>query len=150
MSDRRVFDVADRPTPPDRHLQIGRGGEVPVSWGLGDGQAIPWEYASAPEARDIVDVKTRYGLFVGGKEIVGLDCDAPWVLVRPAPGGYSATATLIGGSGLSRTVNFTAPSSGQKEVTVTFPLPAGTPSVASADTAPVPANAAPKVLVPAQ
>jgi hypothetical protein len=86
----------------------------------------------------------------GGKEIVGLDCDAPWVLARTAPGGYSATATLIGGSGMSRTVNFTAPSSGQKEVTVTFPVPAGTPSVASADTAPLPANAAPRVIVPAQ
>jgi hypothetical protein len=85
-----------------------------------------------------------------GREVVGLDCDAPWVLARTAPGGYSATATLIGGSGLSRTVNFTTPSSGQKEVTITFPVPAGTPSVASASPGPVPANAAPKVIVPAQ
>ena len=84
-----------------------------------------------------------------GREVVGLDCDAPWVLVRPAPGGYSATATLIGGSGMSRTVTFTAPSSGQKEVTISFPVPSGPPSVASADTSPVPANAAPKVIVPA-
>src|SRR6187551_236385 len=30
----------------------------------------------------------------GGKELVGLDCDAPWVLARTAPGGYSASATL--------------------------------------------------------
>jgi hypothetical protein len=85
-----------------------------------------------------------------GKEIVGLDCDAPWVLARTAPGGYTATATLIGGSGMSRSINFTAPSSGQKEVTISFPVPAGTPSVASADTSPVPANAAPKVIVPQQ
>src|SRR6266516_698426 len=42
---------------------------APASWGLGDGQAIPWEYSPAPEARDIVDIKSRYGLFVGGKEI---------------------------------------------------------------------------------
>lgn len=84
----------------------------------------------------------------GGKDVVGLDCDAPWVLARTAPGGYSATATLIGGSGMSRTVNFTAPSSGQKEVTITFPLPSGTPSVASNDNSPVPADAAPKVVVP--
>ena len=27
---------------------------APNSWGLGDGQAIPWEYAPAPESRDIV------------------------------------------------------------------------------------------------
>ena len=49
--------------------RVGRGGAVPASWGLGDGQAIPWEYAPAPEARDIVDLKARYGLFVGGKEV---------------------------------------------------------------------------------
>jgi aldehyde dehydrogenase (NAD+) len=60
-SDRTVSKVADQ--------RVGRGGEVPASWGHGDGQAIPWEYAPAPEARDIVDIKSRYGLFVGGKEI---------------------------------------------------------------------------------
>lgn len=85
-----------------------------------------------------------------GKEVAALDCDAPWVLAKAAPGSYSASATLIGGSGLSRTVTFTAPSSGQKEVTITFPVPAAAPSVASADTSPVPADAAPKVIVPAQ
>ena len=86
----------------------------------------------------------------GGKEVAGLDCDAPWILFKAPSGAYTATATLIGGSGMSRTVNFTAPSSGQKEVTITFPVPAGTPSVASNDASPLPANAAPKVLVPAQ
>ena len=30
---------------------------APSSWGLGDGQAIPWEYAPAPESRDIVTLK---------------------------------------------------------------------------------------------
>ena len=50
-------------------IQVGSGSDVASSWGLGDGQAIPWEYAPAPEARDIVDIKPRYGLFVGGKEI---------------------------------------------------------------------------------
>ncbi len=42
---------------------------APSSWGLGDGQAIPWEYAPAPEARDIVRLKDRYGLFIGGREV---------------------------------------------------------------------------------
>ncbi len=42
---------------------------APSSWGLGDGQAIPWEYAPAPEARDIVKLKDRYGLFIGGREV---------------------------------------------------------------------------------
>jgi aldehyde dehydrogenase (NAD+) len=43
------------------------------SWGLGDGQAIPWEYAPAPEARDIVTLKERYGLFIGGREVPASD-----------------------------------------------------------------------------
>ena len=86
----------------------------------------------------------------GGKEIAGLDCDAPWILMHPASAGsYSATATLLGGSGMSRTVNFSAPTKGQKEVTITFPVPSGPPSVASNDASPPPANAAPKVIVPA-
>ncbi|MFI5291440.1 MAG: hypothetical protein ACHQ02_01085, partial [Candidatus Limnocylindrales bacterium] len=48
---------------------VGRGTASPSSWGFGDGQAIPWEYAPAPEARDIVKLQARYGLFVGGKEV---------------------------------------------------------------------------------
>jgi len=43
------------------------------SWGLGDGQAIPWEYAPAPEARDIVTLKERYGMFIGGREVQASD-----------------------------------------------------------------------------
>jgi aldehyde dehydrogenase (NAD+) len=34
---------------------------------MGDGQAIPWEYAPAPEARDIVRLEERYGLFIDGR-----------------------------------------------------------------------------------
>src|SRR3954464_7639238 len=82
----------------------------------------------------------------GGKDVAGLDCDAPWVLFKTGAGAYTATASLIGGSGMSRTVNFTAPASGQKEVTITFPVPSGPPSVASNDTSPVPADAAPRVI----
>ena len=43
------------------------------SWGLGDGQAVPWEYAPAPEARDIVHLRERYGLFIGGREVQASD-----------------------------------------------------------------------------
>ncbi|MEO7117889.1 MAG: aldehyde dehydrogenase family protein [Candidatus Limnocylindrales bacterium] len=48
---------------------VGRGTDSPSSWGLGDGQAIPWEYAPAPESRDVVQLQARYGLFIGGKEV---------------------------------------------------------------------------------
>jgi aldehyde dehydrogenase (NAD+) len=30
---------------------------------------LEWEYAPAPEARDIVEIRERYGLFIGGKEV---------------------------------------------------------------------------------
>src|SRR5262245_38390082 len=52
-----------------RSPQIGRGREMASSWGFSDGQPVLWEYAPAPESRDVVTIKSRYGLFVGGKEI---------------------------------------------------------------------------------
>ena len=30
---------------------------------------LEWEYAPAPEARDIVQISERYGLFVGGEVV---------------------------------------------------------------------------------
>ena len=48
---------------------VPSGADTPNSWGLGDGQAIPWEYAPAPEARDVVRLKERYGLFINGREV---------------------------------------------------------------------------------
>ncbi len=58
----------------------------------------------------------------GGKEVAGLDCDAPWILFKAPAGTYSVTASLIGGSGQSHSVNV---SSGtvQKTVTLTFSRP---------------------------
>ena len=42
----------------------------------------------------------------GGKEVAGLDCDAPWILFKPPAGSYTATASLIGGSGSAHSANF--------------------------------------------
>ena len=43
-----------------------------------------WEYASAPESREIVSFKERYGLFVGGKEVAPRS--RSWfTTVSPAP-----------------------------------------------------------------
>ena len=58
----------------DTRLPIATGSSgTTSSWGLGDGQAIPWEYAPAPEARDIVTLKERYGLFIGGRDVPSSD-----------------------------------------------------------------------------
>ncbi|HVM31056.1 MAG TPA: aldehyde dehydrogenase family protein [Candidatus Limnocylindrales bacterium] len=52
-----------------RSGEVGPGTESPSSWALGDGQQIPWEYAPAPEARDIVQLRSRYGMYINGKEV---------------------------------------------------------------------------------
>ena len=49
------------------------GDRAPAGWGLGDGQAIPWEYAAAPESREIVVLKERFGLFINGREVEASD-----------------------------------------------------------------------------
>jgi aldehyde dehydrogenase (NAD+) len=59
------------------------GAARPASWGLGDGRAIPWEYAPAPEGREIVRLKDRYGLFIDGREVVASD-GARFASVNPA------------------------------------------------------------------
>jgi len=59
------------------------GARAPASWGLGDGRAIPWDYAPAPESRDIVKLKERYGLFIGGREVPSSD-GSTFVTVNPA------------------------------------------------------------------
>ena len=56
---------------------------APSSWGLGDGAAIPWDYAPAPESRDVVTLKERYGLFIGGKDVAASDGKV-FVSVNPA------------------------------------------------------------------
>jgi len=67
----------------------------------------------------------------GGKEVAGMDCDAPWILFKAPAGSYTATASLIGGSGQSHSANFTTSGSGaQKEITITFQRPSNaTPPV---------------------
>jgi len=65
----------------------------------------------------------------GGQPVVEIDCDAPWVLFKAPAGQYSATASLIGGSGQSRSASFSISGSGQKEVTILFKAPSGPPSV---------------------
>ena len=62
---------------------VSRVEHAPSSWGLGDGAAIPWEYAPAPESRDIVTIKDRYGLFIGGSDVAASD-GRTFTTVNPA------------------------------------------------------------------
>jgi len=70
---------------------------APNSWGFGDGQAIPWDYAPAPEARDLVTLKERYGLFIGGRFVAASGGDT-FVSIDPAteePLAKVARATVV-------------------------------------------------------
>jgi hypothetical protein len=63
----------------------------------------------------------------GGQTLVETDCDAPWILLRAPPGRYTATATLIGGSGQSHSASFTS-GAAQREVTILFKSPSAPPA----------------------
>jgi len=67
----------------DTKLRGWTGDRAPAGWGLGDGQAIPWEYAPAPESRDVVTIKDRYGLFIDGAFVDPVD-GAAFKTVNPA------------------------------------------------------------------
>src|SRR5258706_9754153 len=77
--------MATRTPPADaRTGEIVRTNDAaPSSWGLGDGAAIPWEYAPAPESRDVVTLRERYGLFIGGREGAASDGGA-FSTIKPA------------------------------------------------------------------
>jgi len=60
----------------------------------------------------------------GRQVLVQTECDAPWVLFKAPSGSYTATASLIGGSGQSHSANFSIRGgSAQKEITITFARP---------------------------
>jgi aldehyde dehydrogenase (NAD+) len=70
-------------TTDDSRVRPWTGDRAPAGWGLGDGQAIPWEYAPAPESRDVVTIKPRYGLFIDGREVQASD-GGVFTTVNPA------------------------------------------------------------------
>ncbi|MEA2606660.1 MAG: aldehyde dehydrogenase, partial [Chloroflexota bacterium] len=74
MATRTPADPPVDPTSTNGTSPVTRIEQAPASsWGLGDGAAIPWEYAPAPESRDVVTLKERYGLFIGGKDVAASD-----------------------------------------------------------------------------
>jgi aldehyde dehydrogenase (NAD+) len=73
MATKTPADRPVEPAPANGHSAVTRVETTSSSWGLGDGAAIPWEYAPAPESRDVVTLKERYGLFIGGKDVAASD-----------------------------------------------------------------------------
>jgi len=83
MATRTPADPPIEPASTNGSGTVTRVDHAPSSWGLGDGAAIPWEYAPAPESRDVVTLKERYGLFIGGKDVAASDGQT-FVTVNPA------------------------------------------------------------------
>src|SRR6185369_767269 len=83
MATRTPADPPVEPGSTNGSGALTRVDHAPSSWGLGDGAAIPWEYAPAPESRDVVTLKDRYGLFIGGKDVAASDGQV-FATVNPA------------------------------------------------------------------
>jgi hypothetical protein len=66
-----------------------------------------------------------------GTQVAQMTCNAPWVLMKLDPGSYHATVDLPGHP--AKTVAFTAPSRGQREVNVVY---AGSQEASDQTTAP--------------
>ncbi len=79
------------------------GARQPASWGLGDGQAIPWEYAAAPESRDVVSIREHYGLFIDGREREAADGGA-FATVDPSTEQQLATVSKATPADVDRAV----------------------------------------------
>lgn len=60
-----------------------------------------------------------------GQPVMETDCDAPWLLLKAPAGDYSVTATIPGAASRTATAQFSGAGSGQKTVTLTFPVAAG-------------------------
>ena len=54
----------------------------------------------------------------GGEQVAQMTCNGPWVLMKLEPGAYHATVDLPGHP--AKTVGFTAPARGQREVNVVY------------------------------
>jgi len=70
---------------------------------MGEGGAIPWEYAPAPESRDIVTVREHYGLFIGGREREASD-GSSFTSVNPATEQPLATVARATAADVDRAV----------------------------------------------
>ena len=55
--------------PRQQVVAVPAGARPPARTTAQAGLPVPWEYAPAPESRDIVQLQARYGLFVGGREV---------------------------------------------------------------------------------
>ncbi|HEY8947802.1 MAG TPA: hypothetical protein VIM56_02835 [Rhizomicrobium sp.] len=93
--------------------------------GVGDQQENSARWSAYPVK--VVVSGTGHQFFAGetvsitgsdGQQVAQMTCNAPWVLMKLQPGAYHATVNLPGHP--AKTVAFTAPARGQREVNVVY------------------------------
>jgi hypothetical protein len=62
-----------------------------------------------------------------GRNVIGVSCDAPWILLRVPPGTYAATASVPSGESVTRWM--VVPAGGANSLTFTFAPPQNPPGL---------------------
>ena len=73
---------------------------------------------STPDGANLAGA--HVSLTKSGKEVAGLDCDAPWILFKPPAGSYAVSATLNGSARSAHASFATSGNGAQHEVTLMF------------------------------
>jgi hypothetical protein len=123
-----VFALPARAQPMPMDTPTTIGGVDTVCTGIGDEAQKDPRWLAYPVRIEFSNGGAQYlsGAHVelakaGGQPVLSLDCQGAWVLLRPSPGTYKVTATLMsqpGGGTASAT--FSPPRSGQKRVVLDF------------------------------
>jgi hypothetical protein len=113
-----------RMPPMDSITQVQGVSAVCTGAGQGDRQRDAWR--NYPVKFEFVG---GYGQYLGdetltvmgnhGRELVNVQCQAPWVLMNLTPGHYRAHADVLGAA--PKSVSFDVPEKGQKRIIVRFP-----------------------------
>lgn len=125
MSELRASSVV-RSLPVDRPAKVA--GITVACTGVGFGEEGDARWKAYPARLEAVDARGQY---LGdesvalrnraGGEMMRVNCDAPWLMLKLKPGRYSATVTAENASAnATRRVAFSVPATGQRNVVVRF------------------------------
>ncbi|HVV27671.1 MAG TPA: hypothetical protein VHC40_06860 [Rhizomicrobium sp.] len=124
-----AFSLLPVPAFAVQEVPVAVNGVETVCTGVGSAKDDP-RWAAYPVKIVLASVQgenlanVHLTLAKGGRTLAEIDCDAPWILVRAPAGSYTATATLIGGSGAAHSAQFATSGKGpQKEVNILFARP---------------------------
>jgi aldehyde dehydrogenase (NAD+) len=81
----------------------GKSGKKQAGTGVVDTVGTAWEYAPAPESRDLVTIAPEYGLFIGG-EFRPAAAGSTFVTINPANGEALATVAEAGAADVDQAV----------------------------------------------